>query len=148
MKQQGTGNAETLLLTAGKTEGRFFQAILDFIEDRSVFQTGFNDFVQLSLVFDTVDPGTVSDIVVNSSWEKDWAGVEYHTGFFTQQSDIYVGIVDVLAVNFDLTGDLYIVHEIIHRFRVFKKVDLPQPEGPIKAVIAPALIFILMFLRA
>ena len=44
-----------------------------------------------------------------------WIGLlEYHTGFFTQQSDIYVGIVDVLVVNFDLTGNLYIVHEVIH----------------------------------
>ena len=60
-----------------------------------------------------MDPGTVSDIVVNAHGKRIGL-LEYHTGFFTQQSDIYVGIVDVLVVNFDLTGNLYIVHEVIH----------------------------------
>ena len=51
-----------------------------------------------------------------------------------QPGDVELWGINIVAAVFHGALNFYIRHQIVHAVSVFRNVDLPQPEGPIKAV--------------
>ena len=93
-----------------------------------------HDLVQLRLVFDAVDPGAIGDVVVNAHGEGIGL-LEYHAHLLPQQRGVHAWIVDILVrPGAPSRPSCTPSTRSFMRFKHFKNVDLPQPEGPIRAM--------------
>ena len=109
-------------------------------------QRPLDDLVKLRLLADAVRARTVGDVIVHAHGE----GVrllKHHAHALSERVDVHFA-VQVDAVDEHLARDLAVRNESFMRLSDFKKVDLPQPEGPMNAVISFSRISILMFLSA
>ena len=86
LHRQGAGDAQALLLPAGKAQGALLQPVLHFIPDGGGTQALFHDLIQPALVLDAVGPGAEGDVVIDAHGEG--VGLlEHHAHFFAQQGD-------------------------------------------------------------
>ena len=60
--------------------------------------------------------------------------LEHHADAGAQLHDVEAGVVDVLAVDLDLAGHAALGMVSFMRLMQRRKVDLPQPDGPMKAI--------------
>ena len=122
--RQSPGNAETLLLTAGKTQRRFFQPILHFIPDGGVFQRSFHDLIEFRFILHAVSTGAVGHIVINTHGK----GI----GLLKDHADIAAKLVyingrgkNIFASVKNVPLDLYGRHQIVHAIQCFQKSGFP-----------------------
>ena len=137
---QGAGDAQALLLAARQAQGGLFQPVFHLVPDGGLTQGLLHHLVQgFSLLRTAVGAGAVGHVVVDGHGEG--VGLlEHHADAPAQVGDVHAGGVDLLArgkarepVIFTLGMRSFI------RSMVRRKVDLPQPEGPMRAVILLAL---------
>ena len=112
----------------------FFQAVLYLIPDGSSPEGIFHQLVQFYLGTDAVGSGTVGDVVIDAHGK--WIRLlENHAHPFPEKVHIHI-LVNILAVQKDLSLDAAALHQIVHPVQRFQKRRFPQPEGPMKAVIS------------
>ena len=93
-----------------------------------------DDLLQLRLVAgEAVDARAVGDVLEDRLRERIGL-LEHHADAGAQLHHVDAGLVDVLAVELDLAGDAAMSIVSFMRLRQRRKVDLPQPDGPISAV--------------
>jgi hypothetical protein len=80
-----------------------------------------------------VDARAVGDVLVDRLRERVRL-LEHHADAGAQFHDVDRLVVDVLAVERDVAADAAPSMVSFMRFRQRRKVDLPQPDGPISAV--------------
>ena len=90
---KGSGDAETLLLTAGEPEGRLMQAVFQFVPDGSLTQAAFYDLIQILFLGDAFQARTISDIIIDAL--REWIRLlKNHADMAAKNDriDIFVGI--------------------------------------------------------
>ena len=112
----------------------FFQTVFYLIPDRGVAERFFHDVIQFCLGTDAVSSGTVGDIVINTHGER-IGFLENHTHSFAEQVHVHIP-VNILSVQLTLPVITQPSTRSFILFRDFRRVDLPQPLGPMNAVIS------------
>ena len=120
---QCTGDAETLLLSAGKTERGLSETILQLIPDGRLAKRGLDDLIELLLVADTVRTWTIGHIVIDRHRERIRL-LEDHTDPLTKCIDIDILLIDVLPIEKDLTIDTAALHQIVHAVQRLEQCGL------------------------
>jgi hypothetical protein len=110
------------------------EAVLRLVPQRGAAQRFLHDLVQLRLVGgQPVDARAVGDVVVDRLRER--VGLlEDHADLGAQLHRVDAIVVDILAVERDLPSTRATSIVSFIRLRQRRKVDLPQPEGPMNAV--------------
>ena len=106
-------DAETLLLSAGKSQSRQGETVLDLVPDGRALERLLDDLVKLGLVPDAVGSRSVGDVVVNAHRERIGL-LEHHADVLAEVVDVNLGIVDVLAAVADLALDAGAGDKIVH----------------------------------
>src|SRR5690606_37687926 len=103
--RNGAGNAQALLLPAGKTRPGLVQPGPDLIPQACLAQAVLDQIGQFRPAGEkAMYAGAVSDIVEDRFWKRVWL-LEYHADPGPQTDDIEGGIVEVLTIQRDLSGD-------------------------------------------
>ena len=106
-------NAQTLLLAAGKTKGTLLETVLQFIKDRRILQSLFNDFVQHLLIADTMNARAIGNVVIDTHREWVWL-LEHHANPLAEHIDIEVSVIDVFPVQQNLSFNAAPLDQVIH----------------------------------
>ena len=134
-RRNGPGDAQTLLLAPRQAGAGRMQPVLDLVPDGSAAQSLFHDLVHVRLgLGQPVNPGAIGDVVVDRLGE--WVRLlEHHADLGAQLHGVDAVVIDILPVDgliVPSTRQMSMVSFI--RFRQRRKVDLPQPDGPMNAV--------------
>ena len=113
LHRQCTGDAQTLLLAAGKAQRALFQAVLHLVPQGRAPQAAFHQLVQLSLIAHAVQLGAVGDVVVNAHGEGIGL-LEHHAHPAAQVGKLHFPGKDVLALQPHITLDEHIRHKVVH----------------------------------
>ena len=130
----GPGDAQPLVLAAGESQGRLVQPVLDFVPEGRPAQALLHRLVQRAAVADAGDPQAVGHVLVDRLGERRRL-LEDHAHPAPQLDHVQradrgsprrpsrmLPVVRTSSIRSFM------------RFRQRSKVDLPQPEGPIRAV--------------
>ncbi len=129
--RQRAGNAEPLLLAAGERSCRLAQLVFHFGPEGGATQAAFHRFFEHRALVDAIDAETVGD-VVEDGFREGIRLLEHHADAAAQIGDVHGQ--NVLAVQRRSPSTRVFRSVSFMRFMVRRKVDLPQPEGPMKAV--------------
>ena len=119
-----------------RPSARLFQPVLDLVPDGRAPQGLFYDLIKLRLVVDAVGPGTVGNVVINAHGEGIWL-LEHHAHPLAQLDSRpcparkYPRRPDGSCRSIRQPSTRSFI-----RFRVWSSVDLPQPDGPMNAVMS------------
>jgi len=119
---QGSRDAQALLLTAGESDGRLVQPVLDFVPQRGGAEGLLDDVVQVGLAEFVVQARAEGDVVVDGLGEGVWL-LEDHADVSAELDDVVAGVEDVVAVDLDGALDAGRVDLVVHA------VDPPQEGG-------------------
>ena len=125
--RQRTGDAQPLLLTTGKTQGIFLQAILQFVPDGGIAQTALNDVIQLGLAADAVGARPEGNVIVDAHGERIGL-LEHHTHPLAQESGVDI-TVNIDAVQQHFAGDFAALHQVVHAVEGFEQRRLAAATG-------------------
>ena len=134
------GDAEALLLATGEAEGAVLEPVFDLVPEGGAAQGFLDPLVQAGAHTEVARrPG---DVVVDRLREgvrflEDHADPPPHLDLVDVAAVDVVAVVEDLAARSGSRGP-----QSFMRLRLRRKVVLPQPEGPIRAVIWPRRIFI------
>ena len=113
----GTGDAETLLLAAGKAEGAFVEFVFHFIPESGLTKAFFDDFVELTAVVAAGDAEGEDDVFVDGLGEG-IVLLEDHADAFAKGDDFDFGVVEAGAVESDIAAMADAVDEVVHPVEV------------------------------
>src|SRR6185437_16627484 len=112
-ERDGTRDAEPLLLSAGESQRRLVETILDLVPERGCAQRMLDAIVQRLLLSLAMNPRAVGDVLVDGL-RKRIRPLEHHADPMPNDDRIDVVAVDVLSVEHDLAGDPGAWREIVH----------------------------------
>ena len=107
------GDAEPLLLAAGKIDRRAIEPVLDLVPERRVPQAPFANLHQHVAVALAVNPRPVRDVLEDALWKRIGA-LKHHAYAMTDRHGIHGGRVDVLAVQADAAAHARVGIQIVH----------------------------------
>src|SRR4029078_1202539 len=113
------GDAEPLLLTAGHAEGRLLEPILHLVPECGALESLLDDLVELGLVLDAAEPGSVGHVVVDRLWERVRL-LEPHADAWPPLDGVDLVVVEVDAVVGEPALDLRPGDQVVHA------VEAPQ----------------------
>ena len=117
--RQGAGQAEPLLLAAGKSQGILLEPILDLVPNGGAPQAPLDNLIELDLAVPAVQARTIGNIVVDRFGER-VRFLENHADAAAQGDDIDARIVDLLAAKEQGAAGLAAGNQVVH------PVDRPQ----------------------
>ena len=128
LDSQGAGNAQALLLAAGKAQSTLFQAVLDLVPEGGTLQGAFHQLVQLCLVVHTVQPGAVGDVIVDAHGEG--VGLlEHHAHPAAQLGGLHLAGKDILPFQADIALDADPGHKVVHPVQGLQEGGLAAAGG-------------------
>ena len=119
------GDANTLLLPAGKSERAFMQTVTDFVPNRRLFQASFHRFIQNRFLFDPHRFQRKRDVIINAHRERVRL-LEYHP-------DLPAQLIDIMYIKYILSaiqyfaGDPTAFNQIIHPVKHAQECRLAAP---------------------
>src|SRR5690348_3353012 len=102
MRRDGSCDAQTLLLSAGKAQARFLELVLDLVPECRSLQRAFDAAVEFRFRHPLIEPDSESDIVVDRHRERRRL-LEHHADAAAQEIGVELRRQDVLAVQDDFT---------------------------------------------
>ena len=118
----GAGDAEALLLAAGKAEGAVVEAVFHLVPKRGVNEGALDGFIELTFAVAARNAEAEDDIFVDRLRER-IVFLEDHADAFAQGNDLDGGIVEADAVEADVALVADAVDEVVHA------VHVPQQGG-------------------
>ena len=113
LHRQRAGDAQALLLAAGKAQRTLLQPVLHLVPDGGAAQALLHQLVQLLLAVVAVQAGAVGHVVVDAHGERIGL-LEHHADAAAQVGHVHVLIQNILAVEQSLAGDAHIGNQIVH----------------------------------
>src|SRR5277367_1011109 len=107
--RESAGDAEALLLSAGESEGGFFEIVLHFVPEGGAAQAVLDEVVEAAFV--AIDAQAVGYVVINRFWK--WIGaLEDHAHAAAQADD--VERVNVLTIEKDFAFNAGVANGFVH----------------------------------
>ena len=94
----GAGDAQALLLAAGKPQPAGVQAVLHFVPQRGAAQALLDDFIELLAVVDALDLQPVGDVLVDR-FGKRIRLLKDHADLAAQRDHIHIRVMNIDAVD-------------------------------------------------
>ena len=129
-----------------KGQGRSFLSLSFTSSQMAASRRDFSTISSSFTLLRTPGARPEGDIIINAHGEGIWL-LKHHAYALSEQVDIHISI-DILPIQQDFPWILQPSTRSFMRFRVFISVDLPQPEGPMNAVISRSRISRLIFFSA
>ena len=127
--RQRAGDAQPLLLPAGKPQRRSFQPVFRLLPDSRLSQASLHDPVQSGSVLLPMDSRPIGNIVIDAH-RKRIGLLEYHTHPLSQHCHIHAGRINLLAVQTDPARDLHPLYQVIHPVQGFQESGFAAARRP------------------
>ena len=124
----GPGDAQPLVLAAGKSQGRLVQAVLDLVPQGGPVKALFHRLVQRAAVADAGDPQAVGDVLVDRLG-KGRRPLEDHAHLLPQFDHVGRAVEDLLAVHEDAAGGADVVDQVVHAVQAAQQGRLAAARG-------------------
>ena len=113
--RQRTGNAETLLLTAGEPAARLAEAVLGLVPQAGFCQALFNEFFTFRLgELDARERQSGRHVVLDAHGREGIGLLKDHADVSSRLGDSTTGVVDVFAIEIHLTSEFGARHKFVH----------------------------------
>ena len=119
LHRKGPCNAQSLLLSAGKSQSTFVKSVLQLIPDGCLTKASLHDLIQLRFAADSVDSRTVSYVLINTLRERIRL-LEYHSNSLSQLNGIHF-LIKIHAVQLHITLNANALFQIIHPVQCLQK---------------------------
>ena len=127
---QRTGDAQTLLLAARKTQTRFFELVLDLVPQGGASQGVFDQLVEHDAVAHSHAARTVGDVVVDAHGKRVGA-LKHHAHALAQTADVVIA-QDILTIERNLALDAAILDAVVHAVKAAQQRGLSAARRPDK----------------
>jgi hypothetical protein len=81
------------------------EGVFERIPEHGGLEGGLDEVLELWPNVDAVDAWAEGDVVEDGEWEGVWA-LEDHSDAFTEEAEVAIVAVDILAIEEDLAGDV------------------------------------------
>ena len=123
-RRQRAGDAEPLLLAAGKRQSRFFQVVPDLVPQRRRDERLFDDFIELYAVADALQSRPVGYVVVNALGKR-VRTLKDHADNSPQLHEVDARVVDVLPFDKELPFGPHSGNQVVHAVDASQKRTFP-----------------------
>ena len=128
MHGHGPGDAQTLVLAAGESQGRLVQPVLDLVPEGGPLQALFHRLVQRAAVADAGDPQAVGDVLIDRLG-KGRRLLEDHAHLLPQLDHVGRAVEDLLAVDENAAGGADVVDQVVHAVQAAEQGRLAAARG-------------------
>ena len=115
LDRDGAGDAQALLLAAGKRGTRLIEAVLHFLPEVGAAQRALHDFLRVGLLdLLRIEPHPRQHIVANRHGGEGIGTLEDHAHVLADGHRVHPGAVNIIAVDKDVAGHVGAVDHFMH----------------------------------